>query len=81
METVDCPACGLRFTHPNPNHCTACNQMHCRNCLNVFRDEMEDDPEARFIVLCPECVGAVSWRIEAQEVAPSSWKEYDGVGK
>jgi hypothetical protein len=22
-----------------------------------------------------------TWRIEAQEVAPSIWKEYDGVGK
>ena len=39
---------------------------------------MEDDPEARFIVLCPECDGAVSWRIEAQEVALSNWQEYDG---
>ena len=78
METVDCPACGMRFTHPRPNVCTACDRTHCRNCLKVFRDEMEDDLEGRFIVLCPECAEAVSWRIEAQEVVPSSWKEYDG---
>ena len=78
METVECPACGLRFTHQSPNQCTACGQVHCRNCLKVYRDEMEDDLEGRFIVLCPECDGAVSWRIEAQEVVPSSWNEYDG---
>ncbi len=77
METVECPACGLRFSHQNPNQCTACGGVHCRNCLKVYRDEMEDDPEARFIVLCPECDGAVSWRIEAQEVALSNWQEYD----
>ncbi len=77
METVECPACGMRFAHPSPNRCTACGQVHCRNCLKVFRDEMEEDPEARFIVLCPSCEDSVSWRIEAQEVAESDWAEYE----
>ena len=77
METVDCPSCNLRFTHANPNHCTACNQAHCRNCLKVFRDEMEESPEARYIVLCPSCVDSISWRIDAQEVVPSNWNDWE----
>jgi len=77
MDTIDCSACGMRFTHPRPNICTACNRFHCRNCLKVFRDEIEDNLEGRYISLCPECIDAVSWRVEAQEIVASNWNEYD----
>ena len=79
MDPVECPSCGLRFQHPAPNGCTACGKIHCRDCLKVFSDEMEEDVEARFIVLCPSCADSVAWRVEAQEVVPSSWPEYDGI--
>jgi len=78
VEAHECPACGMRFRHPRPNACTACRRVHCRNCLKVFRDEMEEDIEVRFIVLCPDCEGSVAWRVEVQEVVPSDWAEYDG---
>ncbi len=78
MEMTECPACGLRFHHPHPDSCTACGRIHCRECLRVFRDEMEEELEGRFIILCPDCEGSVTWRIEAQEVSPSSWDEYVG---
>jgi len=48
VEAHECPACGMRFRHPRPNACTACRRVHCRNCLKVFRDEMEEDIEVRF---------------------------------
>ncbi len=78
MEVSECPSCGLRFRHARPDSCAACGRVHCRNCLRVFRDEMEEELEGRFIVLCPACEDSVSWRVEAQEVSPSSWAEYDG---
>ncbi len=78
METHECPACGLRFRHPRPNACTACGRVHCRNCLRVFEDEMEEEREGRFIVLCPGCEDSVAWRVDAQEVSASGWAEYDG---
>ena len=77
LEASECPACGLRFRIARPNSCTACGRVHCRKCLKVFRDEGEEDPEARFITLCPACEGAVAWRVEAQEVSPATWADYD----
>lgn len=77
LETSECPACGLRFRIARPNACTACRRVHCRKCLKVFRDEGEEDIEARFITLCPACEGSVAWRIEAQEVSLATWEDYD----
>ena len=77
LEASECPACGLRFRIARPNSCTACGRVHCRKCLKVFRDEGEEDPEARFITLCPACEGSVAWRVEAQEVSPATWADYD----
>ncbi|MBI2131559.1 MAG: FYVE zinc finger domain-containing protein [Candidatus Tectomicrobia bacterium] len=77
LETSECPACGLRFRIARPNACTACGRVHCRKCLKVFRDEGEEDIEARFITLCPACEGSVAWRVEAQEVSPVTWEDYD----
>lgn len=81
MEVNECPACGLRFQHAHPNSCTACGKVHCRGCLKVFEDEMEEEIEARFIILCPSCESSVDWRIEAQEVSPSSWEAYERGGR
>lgn len=77
LETSECPACGLRFRIARPNSCTACGRVHCRKCLKVFRDEGEEDIEARFITLCPACEGSVAWRVEAQEVSLATWEDYD----
>ena len=78
VEAHECPACGLRFRHASPNACTACGRVHCRNCLKVFRDEMEEELAGRFIVLCSECEDSISWRVDAQEVFASNWSEYGG---